>query len=95
MIPNVEQSEPCYKKNPSLVCTEFDDGAILLDLHTKYYYNLNATGLSIWNLLSGLSTVSEIAEKLGEEYEVDKGRALESVKRLMAKLCDEGLVSTQ
>ena len=95
MMPDINQSETCYQKNPSLVCTEFDDGAILLNLHTKYYYNLNETGLSIWNLLNELSTVPEIAEKIVDEYEVDKDRALESVRRIMAELCQEGLIIAQ
>ena len=95
MKPDINQVETCYQKNPSLVCTEFDEGAILLNLHTKYYYNLNETGLRIWKLLNELSTVSGIAEKIVDEYEVDKDRALESVRRIMAELSEEGLVIAQ
>jgi len=95
MMPIVSRCETCYQKKPSVVCTEFDDGAILLDLHTKYYYNLNETGLSIWKLLNEVSNISEIAEKIVDDYEVEKDRALESVRRIMAELCEEGLVITQ
>jgi hypothetical protein len=95
MMPNIKQSETCYKKNPSLVCTELEDGAILLNLHTKYYYNLNETGLSIWKVLHEGSNISEIAEKIVDEYEVERDRALESVRRIMTELCEEGLVIAQ
>jgi hypothetical protein len=42
-----------------------------------------------------VSNISEIAEKIAYEYEVEKDRALESVKRIMSELCEEGLVVTQ
>lgn len=81
-----------YRKNPDVVCSELDEGAILLNLNTKYYYNLNETALKIWNSVNGSSIISEIAQKIAEEYEVDKGLAEESVRRLLAELYKEGLV---
>ncbi len=87
-----DRSDTHYQKNPAVVCTELDEGAILLNLNTKYYYNLNETGLRIWQFLSELSDGSEIADKIVEEYEVDKDRAVESVRRIIGELYKEGLV---
>jgi hypothetical protein len=84
-----------YKKNPTVVCSELDEGAILLDLNTKYYYNLNETALKIWKSMDASSIISEIAEMIAEEYEVDEGPAEESVRRIMTELYNEGLVITQ
>jgi hypothetical protein len=84
-----------YKKNPAVVCTEFDEGAILLDLNTKYYYNLNETALSIWKSLNELSSTSEISERLVAEYEVEENRVLGCVRRMIAELCKNGLVIAQ
>jgi hypothetical protein len=81
-----------YQRNPAVVCTELDDGAILLNLNTKDYYNINETGLRIWQFLSEPSNLSEMAEKILEEYEVDKERAMESVRRIIAELYSESLV---
>lgn len=81
-----------YRKNPAVVCSVLDQGAILLDLNTKYYYNLNETALRIWNYTDELS-ISEIAERLAEEYEVDKISAEESVLKIMQKLHKDGLVT--
>jgi hypothetical protein len=90
---NNDKKRASYKKNPAVVCTEFDEGAILLDLNTKYYYNLNETALKIWQSVDGSSLSSEIAAGIAEEYEVDPGRAEESVKRIMEELCKEGLIT--
>ena len=51
-----------YRKNPSLACTELDDGAVLLNLDTKYYYNLNETGLRIWQIMEEYQNLTEIED---------------------------------
>jgi hypothetical protein len=81
-----------YQKNPSVVCTELDDGAVLLNLDTKYYYNLNETGLRIWQIMEEVENPAEIAEKLANEYEIDVERAKASVVKLMEELEKEGLI---
>lgn len=87
-----EGRELAYKKNPSVVCTELDGGAILLDLNTKYYYNLNETGLRVWRLLDEVSNISEISQEILAEYDIDKDRAEQSVREIMTAMNNEGLV---
>lgn len=81
-----------YKKNPSVLCTELDDGAILLDLDTKYYYTLNSTGLRIWQIMDELKDPLEIALRLVIEYEINKEKAMATVIRLMEELEQEKLI---
>lgn len=81
-----------YQKNPSVVCTELDDGAILLNLDTKYYYNLNETGLRIWQILDEVRTPLQVAKKLASEHEIDVEGVRTSVVRLISQLEKEGLV---
>ncbi len=81
-----------YQKNPSVVCTELDDGAILLNLDSKYYYNLNETGLRIWHIMEESQDPMEIAKKLTDEYEIDLEKAKTSVVRLMEDLEKEGVI---
>ncbi len=81
-----------YKKNPSVVCTELDDGEDLLNLDTKYYYNLNETGLRIWRIIEEFQNPVEIAKKLVNEYEIDAERAKASVVRLVEQLEKEELI---
>ena len=81
-----------YQKNPSVVCTELDAGAVLLNLDTKYYYNLNESGLRIWQIMDEFQNPVEIVEKLANEYEVDVERAKASIVRLMGELEKEGLI---
>lgn len=84
-----------YQKNPSVACTELDDGAVLLNLDTKYYFNLNETGLRIWQIMEEFRTPVEIAGKLAREYDVDLERAKASVVRLLGELEKEELIISQ
>jgi hypothetical protein len=84
-----------YRKNPSVACTELDDGAVLLNLDTKYYFNLNETGLRIWQLIDEGRNPAEIAGKLADEYNVDIERAKDSVARLLGELEKEELIMAQ
>ncbi len=81
-----------WRKNPSVVCTELDEGAVLLNLDTKYYFNLNETGLRIWQIMEDSLNSMEIAEKLAGEYDVDMERAKSSVVRLLGELEKEELI---
>lgn len=84
-----------YQKNPSVLCTELEDGAVLLNLDTKYYYTLNSTGLRIWQIMDELKAPLDIAQKLTIEYDVDKEKAKTSVVRLMEDLKQEGLIISE
>ncbi|MEW6601378.1 MAG: PqqD family protein [Nitrospirota bacterium] len=80
------------KKNPSVICTELDEGAVLLNLDTRYYFSLNETGLRIWQIMDECHDPSEIGEKLACEYEVEVDRSTSSVIRLIGELEREGLI---
>ena len=81
-----------YHKNPHIVTTELEDGAILLNLNTKYYYNLNETGLSIWQALDESGDPEIIATKLTDAYDIDKKQASTYLDELLADLEKEGLI---
>ncbi|RJQ47193.1 MAG: PqqD family protein [Nitrospiraceae bacterium] len=83
---------PDMKKNPSVVCTELDEGAVLLNLDTRYYFNLNETGLRIWQIMDECQHPVAIAEKLACEYDVTVERSTASVVSLMRDLEKEGLI---
>ena len=88
---NMQQNKS-YQINPSVICTELDDGAVLLDVETKYYYHLNDTSLRIWNGFRGKMNVSQIATSLIQSYEVDEQRAVNSILQFTQQLEEEGLL---
>ena len=81
-----------YQKNPHVVTTELEDGAILLNLNTKYYYNLNETRLSIWQALDKTGDPEIIATKRTGAYDVDRKQASAYLDELLEDLEKEGLI---
>jgi hypothetical protein len=80
-----------YRRNPSVISTELDGGAILLNLDSKNYYNLNETAFRIWQILEENRNTLDIGKQLAIEYEVDLETASASLNRIMEEFYREGL----
>jgi len=72
-----------YRRNPSVISTRLEGGAILLNLDTKHYYNLNETALRIWQILEEKRSTMDIGRQLAIEYEVDLNTVSTSLNRMM------------
>jgi hypothetical protein len=51
-------------RDHQLVVQELNDEVLIFDLNTSKAYSLNETSAAIWNLCDGLSSVSDITQKL-------------------------------
>lgn len=70
-----------------IVFTDFEGGeAILVDLNTTKYYQLNETGALIWKRLENGGTLEEIVFEIQSVYEVSSEHALASVEKLLLNL---------
>lgn len=68
----------------NVVVTDFDGGeGILVDLHTKRYYQLNETAMVVWRGLEQGKTKDEIAADITSSYEVALEKAVLSVERIV------------
>ena len=76
-----------------VIVTELDGEAVLLNLETKLYFSLNATGVAIWKLLAEGLTLGQIGERLFQEYDTTPERARQCVLDLVGQLNDEKLVT--
>jgi len=76
-----------------VIVTELDGEAVLLNLDTKLYFSLNATGVTIWKLLGEGLTLGQIGERLFQDYDVTPEKAQQCVLDLVGQLNDEKLVS--
>ena len=81
--------EKTYALRPSVVATVIDDGAVLLDLQTKYFYQLNRSAWAIVQLFESdcvtRSFIEEQCRKWGAEN-------LDAVRSLLDTLDNDRLV---
>jgi hypothetical protein len=76
-----------------IVFTDFEAGeAILVDLNTTKYYQLNETGALIWRGLEKGRTLKDIVSEIQTVYEVSSEHALASVEKLLLSLESNKLV---
>lgn len=59
MLANEPLKQRCEFR-PDVVATVIDDGAVLLDLETKYFYRLNRTGWAIAQLFESGATLDDV-----------------------------------
>src|SRR5688572_15242220 len=59
---------------------------LLVDLHTKKYYQLNETASLIWRGLEKRLPVSHIAREMTERYDVTPERAMSSIETALRHL---------
>ncbi len=70
-----------------IVFTDFEGGeAILVDLNTTKYYQLNETGALIWRRLEGGGTLEDIISEMQSVYDVSSEHALASIEKLLLSL---------
>lgn len=80
--------------DPSVVCTELSDGAVLFAAERETYFGLNATGLRVWRLLPPVSqSLDALTEALqGDFPEVSRDMLTADTQELLDALAVNGLV---
>lgn len=80
----------CYVLRPDVVATVLDHGALLLDLESKYFFQLNSTGWAVTQLFeSGTSADTAVARSRAWGAPSEDEAA---VRQLVGALIDFGLV---
>lgn len=62
------------------------------ELNLNMMITLNETGKFIWNCLETGADMDEVAQKLSEEYDVDKEKARQDAEAFMNKLRENGFL---
>ena len=79
--------------NPEVIARRLGDGAVLVHLPTSRIFELNETGMRVWELVAQGLDAAGISAKLGEEYDVDAGDAARQIDRVISQLQAEGLMA--
>lgn len=67
-----------------IISTLLEDGdGVLVDLHTKRYYQLNESAMIVWSALEKGYAIKEIVGEITSTFEVSPEHAVESVERIL------------
>jgi coenzyme PQQ synthesis protein D (PqqD) len=82
-----------FEWNPEVVCTELEEGAVLLNMETRLYYSLNPTGLELFRILARGADETELARGVESRFDVSGEQASAAASEFLARLAAEGLVT--
>jgi hypothetical protein len=78
---------------PTDVLTAHLEGeAVLLDMVTRKYFQLNGTAAKIWKYLERGTDRRDLVTRLCSEYDVEPGVAETELGRILDELTDRGLL---
>jgi hypothetical protein len=81
------------KPNSNVLFKRLGDETVLFHLDTDRFYELNGTAARFWELLHDGCNVTEIRERMLQEFEVDPDQFAGEAETLLASLMQEDLVS--
>jgi len=77
-----------------VVSSQLGDAGVLVHLRTNRIFEVNATGLRIWELAGQGRTLGEIEDTLRGEFDVEPARLRTELLDLVSELSREGLLET-
>ena len=80
------------RQSTQVVSSRLGDAGVLVHLQTNRIFEVNATGLRIWELAGEGRTLEEIEETLRGEFDVEPARLRTELLELVAELSREGLI---
>ena len=83
------------KQSTQVVSSRLGDVGVLVHLQTNRIFEVNATGLRIWELAGQGRTIAGIEEALQSEFDVAPERLRTELLELVNELTREGLLTTE
>ncbi|BBE71025.1 lasso peptide biosynthesis PqqD family chaperone [Oharaeibacter diazotrophicus] len=77
-----------------LLTAALDQELLMMSVEQGRYYNLNAVGARIWELLETPTSADALVAALTAEYEVDPDTARAHVERFLGELRRRGLLAS-
>ena len=80
------------RQSAQVVSSRLGDAGVLVHLQTNRIFEVNATGLRIWELAGTGRTIAGIEQTLRDEFDVEPARLRTELLELVNELSREGLL---
>lgn len=84
--------QPLPAAFPSVLAASLDDEAVVLDLASKRYFQLNTTGAAIWQGIADGESTDALVARLVNSFDIARDDAAEAVASFVTELRARGLV---
>lgn len=80
------------RRKAAVVGADVADDAILLDIDSGYFFQLNRTGAKIWAFVEEPQTLGALTDHMAASYKVDAETCRSDVTEFVADLIDRGVL---
>jgi hypothetical protein len=80
------------QRKAAVVGADVADDAILLDIDTGYFFQLNSTGAKIWAFVEQPQTLGALTAHMAANYKVDAETCRSDVAEFVADLIERGVL---
>jgi hypothetical protein len=85
--------ESCVARNADTLFTTVDGEVIAMDSNHENYYNLDAIGSTIWNIIENEHKIYDICIKLSQKYNAPREIIQRDTLSLLNEMKENGLLS--
>jgi hypothetical protein len=80
------------RANPDIICQNVNYEMVLVSPQSGHYQVINQVGATIWGLIDGKRTISEIKRALVNQYDIPADQALQDILAFLTSLETRGLI---
>lgn len=80
-------------RDQNMIAADVGDEAVILDIQSGYFFQLNRTAARIWALLESQISAGELCAKMAESHSVDPAICRGDVLDFIADMRDRGLIA--
>jgi hypothetical protein len=82
------------RPNSDVIAKRLDQTSVLVHIPTNRIFELNETGSRVWEMIGENLNAAQIVRRLADEFDVEEAQAADEVDELLARLRNEGLLSS-
>ena len=83
------------RRKPGLVGADVADDAILLDIDSGYFFQLNRTGSKIWSLVAEPQDLRTLCDRMAGSFRIDPETCRRDVTEFVADLLERGVLEIE
>ena len=80
-------------RRETMIAADVGNEAVILDIQSGYFFQLNRTAAQVWGLLESQITAGELCAKMAESHLVDSAICRGDVMDFIADMRDRGLIT--
>jgi len=80
-------------RRENMIAADVGDEAVILDIQSGYFFQLNRTAAQIWGLLEAPTSVGALCASMAESHSVDPALCHDDVVEFIADMRDRELIS--